>query len=137
LAEIINTPDLAEMAGLNAGALKNTPERPKFSLSAAEKGDKICFALSGKRETSRRFAAARLLGDSILYTENEQLRLAGSAYTYRQKAQRAFAAELLCPIENLKGILNDSYADDEAIEELPIILMFQSEWLKPALPIMG
>ena len=51
--------------------------------------------------TGRRFEAARLLGDTLCWDNDEPLRLATSTQTFRQKVQRAFAEELLCPTESL------------------------------------
>ena len=52
----------------------------------------------------------------------ERLRPATNAATYRQKMQRAFAAELLCPIESLLGSLDDlSYeAQQQAAERFKV-----------------
>lgn len=51
--------------------------------------------------TERRFDTARLLGDTLGWEGNEPLRLATSTQTFRQRVQRAFAAEFLCPTASL------------------------------------
>ena len=86
----------------------------------------IAFTLSGKRQrqrmvfrakvlTGRRFEAARLLGDKMLVARDDRLRPATQTHTFRQKVQRAFAAELLCPIESLQDSIG-SDRSHEAIE---------------------
>ena len=70
------------------------------------------IVLRSRWRTGRRFEAARLLGDSLLVETDERLRPATGAATYRQKAQRAFAAELLCPVESLLDVLEDDFSED-------------------------
>lgn len=82
----------------------------------------IAFTVSGKRQqrmvlrakvrNGRRFDAARLLADRLMASEEERLRPATQTRTFRQKMQRAFAAELLCPFNSLVDSLNDDYSDD-------------------------
>ena len=59
---------------------------------------------------------ARLLGDSLMSDYRERLLPATRTYTYRQKMQRAFAAELLAPAETLINAFADGVTED-AIEE--------------------
>ncbi len=67
--------------------------------------------------TGRRFEAARLIGDRLLVTSGEPLQPATRAHTFRQKAQRAFAAEFLCPIESLHDEIGNDHSND-SIEEV-------------------
>ena len=68
------------------------------------------------RHTSRRFDLARLIGDRLFsesdLTIGEPLTPATRSYSYRQKAQRAFAAELLSPWETVKAMLNNDYSQE-------------------------
>lgn len=66
--------------------------------------------LRSKWETGRRFELARLLGDRHTNGLKERLLPATRAYTYRQKLQRAFAAELLCPFSALEEKLAGDYS---------------------------
>lgn len=59
------------------------------------------------QRTGRRFEAAGLLADRMVVHKQEALRPATSAHTYRQRMQRAFAAEFLCPVESLVECLPD------------------------------
>lgn len=66
---------------------------------------------------ARRFEAARFLAD-YLCTGDSWLPVADTG-TSRQKVQRAFAAEFLCPIDALKSYLGDNFLP-EAIEEAAV-----------------
>ncbi|WP_295436505.1 hypothetical protein [uncultured Thiodictyon sp.] len=61
--------------------------------------------------TGRRFELARLLGDRIAGALDEHLIPVTRSHTYRQKLQRAFAAELLCPFEALEAFLDGDYSE--------------------------
>jgi hypothetical protein len=65
--------------------------------------------LRSKRQIGRRFELSRILGDRCMNSE-EPLFPATRAYTYRQKAQRAFAAELLCPFQEVFNRLQGDYS---------------------------
>ena len=102
--EAIDNNCLSALFGTTKTALKpgnKHAQRLSFMLTD---GDRSRLALRPKWETGRRFDLARLLGDQLL-TADEPLLPATAAYTYRQKAQRAFAAELLCPYEALVEFL--------------------------------
>ena len=81
---------------------------------------KFTISMNGRRETSRRFALARLVADSIVADEDERLLPGTRARTDRQKFQRAFAQELLCPFESLREyeFFNEGepFGDDEIDE---------------------
>ena len=80
-----------------------------FSL---EQRGKDRIVLRSKWQAGRRFEAAGLLGDALVVDAGERLRPATTAATYRQKMQRAFAAEFLCPIESLMDYLNADFSDE-------------------------
>jgi len=63
-------------------------------------------------ETSQRFELARFLGDSLINKNSNTEWLVTSDYkSSRQKAQRAFAGEFLCPICSLDDFLNHDYSE--------------------------
>lgn len=70
-----------------------------------------------KHETTNRFQLARFIGDYI-FTEhiNSEWLTSTDLKTSRQKYQKAFAAEFLCPIDKLKSFLDDDYSES-AIED--------------------
>ena len=102
---------LAALAGASTALLDKTAARPSSLSFVLAAGNRDHVALSSKWETCRRFDLARLLGDRLLgYAE--PLTPATRAYTYRQKAQRAFAAELLCPYEAVRDFLGDDRSEE-------------------------
>ena len=60
---------------------------------------------------------ARLLGDQLLTDEADRLHPATRASTYRQKAQRSFAAEFLSPFNEIEHALGGDLSD-EAQQEI-------------------
>lgn len=76
------------------------------------------FRVSWNRRhpTARRFALARLVGDHLDARENERLLPATDARTSRQKFQRAFAQEFLCPFDDLRDFLGMEPPSDDEIE---------------------
>lgn len=105
---------LAELAGTSPTAIcdfnRNTDA---VSLSLDMEGAHSRLALRPKWETGRRFDLARLLGDRLCVAADEPLRPATAARTYRQKVQRAFAVELLCPIDAIDDFLGPDLSEDK------------------------
>jgi hypothetical protein len=101
---------LADMFGASAIALDGTAEaalQSGLSFAISRAGSPDCVHLRSRWETGRRFEMARLLGDYLIADIDEPMRPATRAYTYRQKAQRAFAAELLSPLDAVEAMLGD------------------------------
>jgi hypothetical protein len=71
--------------------------------------------IPGKYVTSRRFAVTRLIGDQLYARDRELLRPATGAQTVRQKFQRAFATEFLCPFDALQDKLGTETPGDDDI----------------------
>lgn len=111
---------LANIAGVLSTAItENTPPAPYglktgFALNISKASRRI--VLLTRREESRRFELARLIGDRVASGIDERLTPTSSSFTYRQKMQRAFAGELLCPFESLQDKLDGDFTD-EAIGE--------------------
>ena len=103
---------LAGLYGVEERALTddNANGEMAFALHEGDRGSRV--VLRSTRKTGRRFEVARLLADSLLVPTEDRLRPATGAYTYRQKMQRAFAAELLCPVESLVGFLEEDFSED-------------------------
>ena len=111
--DIIDDRLLAALAGTTPDALTEHPRGPAalpYALDDAA-GDKSLIVLPGKREVGRRFALARVLGDRLMNREGA-LHAATHAYTYRQKAQRSFAAEFLAPFDVVEEMLRGDYSDE-------------------------
>jgi hypothetical protein len=107
---------LAELAGVGLQTLTDTKTGPDFTFALDEGPSRGVVVLRSKRETGRRFDLARLLGDRLATATSERLLPATRSSTYRQKLQRAFAAELLCPFEALDAMLRGDYSP-ESIED--------------------
>ena len=99
---------LATFAGVSRSAIldSNRIGEMSFFLDYARSEDRVVLASSW--ETGRRFALARIVGDR-LFGWQDRLFPVTRSYSYRQKAQRAFAAELLSPFEAVNNMLG---ADD-------------------------
>jgi len=95
---------LAEVLGVSSKILNSTKgvqgEVLPFALRKNGTGGTYRLHLKKTFNTSRRFEICRLLGDCLLWGEN-QLHPATESGTARQKTQRAFAAEFLCPSDAL------------------------------------
>ena len=115
---VLASHQLADWAGAAAGVLEpakgSSLVEASFVLPDADQPSaQLVLRQSGSR--GRRFELARLLGDRLLDREMG-LRLASSSGTWRQKFQRAFAAELLCP--HRLALELGWPSDDEAISQL-------------------
>ena len=72
--------------------------------------------LRSRYATGRRFELARLVGARLLLPSEGSLHPATRAATYRQKAQRAFAAELLSPFAQVEEMLAGDYSEERQEE---------------------
>ena len=79
-------------------------------------GDGLHIALHQRYLTGRRFTLARLVADQVATPTDERLLPATSSRTSRQKFQRAFARELLCPIGDLQDFLGTETPTDDDID---------------------
>ena len=107
---------LCDMCGLPERVFsKSSSVKPPMAYTlSTETGRRIVFR--ARVSNGRRFDAARLLGDRLLVRNDESLQPATWTHTFRQKMQRAFAAELLCPFDALLEELNGDHSYD-SIEE--------------------
>ena len=102
---------LAALYGVQESILKRSSPKTSIAFALDEDGESRA-ALRAIQPTGRRFELARLLADRLLFDDGDRLHPATRAYTYRQKMQRAFAGEFLCPIESLADQLDGDYSDD-------------------------
>ncbi|MDR1463356.1 MAG: hypothetical protein LBI68_09530 [Azoarcus sp.] len=87
-----------------------TGQQPDLSLDLFISNQESQVMLRSKYKNGRRFELARLLGDSLIHSSSDPLRPATRSATYRQKAQRAFAAELLSPFQAVDEMLEGDYS---------------------------
>jgi hypothetical protein len=103
---------LTAMAGAKEEALSDRGASGadlSFALDKSARASRI--VLRSKWVTGRRFDLARLIGDRLIAPDGG-LHPATRAYTYRQKAQRSFAAELLSPFEAVDGMMAADYSEE-------------------------
>ncbi|GEO80578.1 ImmA/IrrE family metallo-endopeptidase [Pararhodospirillum oryzae] len=108
---------LAQLVGTTPDALINDPRKEvplSYALDETAGHDSRVVLLSHYK-TGRRFALARLLGDRLMYPDGA-LHAATQAYTYRQKAQRSFAAEFLAPFDAVEDMLQGDYSEEKQQE---------------------
>ena len=109
-------PRLTDLLGVEKAALADN-ESSKLGISfALDHGNQSSrIVLRSKWLVGRRFDLARLLGDRLMATQSA-LYPATRAYTYRQKAQRSFAAELLSPFNAVFNMLEGDYSAENTLE---------------------
>ena len=107
---------LADLAGTTAGVITGDKQSDGFSWVFRPDGRLAQVALRSKWDTGRRFDLARLLGDRVFADRlpggPDPLSPATRSYSYRQKAQRAFAAELLSPWAAVEEMLGNDYSEE-------------------------
>lgn len=108
---------LADFAGTKADAISDMSRRSEgmaFALDQERGGTRM--SLRSKWETGRRFELARLIGDRLvhghIHQSADRLFPATRAFSYRQKMQRAFAAELLSPFASVDAMLRGDYSEE-------------------------
>lgn len=102
---------LAEMTGASEAVLKTEKHGTVgFAFAIDDERDKGHLVLRSKWPNGRRFELARLLGDRLMSSSANKLFPATKAHTYRQKMQRAFAAELLSPFREVEEALKGDYS---------------------------
>lgn len=79
-----------------------------FALARSDTHGQVL--LRSRWTAGRRFELARLLGDYLICNTNDPMRTATSSGTYRQKMQRAFAAEFLSPFAAVDAMLEGDYS---------------------------
>lgn len=107
---------LADLCGIREQVLSRSDTHGNIAFAFAlddENPQHGRVVLRSAGEQGRRFAIARILADRLLDEHHELLHPATNAYTYRQKMQRAFAGEFLCPVDSLLGFLNDDFSEEK------------------------
>ena len=103
---------LTELLAVEPSVLSGRRTAPmSFSIARADRNAVI--VLRSRWKTGRRFELARILGDQLVGADDSLLSPVTSSYTYRQKLQRAFAAELLAPFEAVDDLLAGDYSDEQ------------------------
>lgn len=117
--ELSNLLGLSEFEKIKSVA---DPKRPvsvlRPRLDASWRGQDYIYLPRKRHPYALRFECARMLGDWLTQFDlrKKDWGVASDLYTARQKRQRAFAAELLCPIDALRRYTHDEVSES-AIEE--------------------
>ena len=114
--EPIPNAGLAELCGVSEQVLSrpDSTGNTAFAFALDDENSRTGHVvLRSAWEEGRRFEIARLLADRLLDDHNELLHPATRTYTYRQKLQRAFAGEFLCPVDSLLCFLKDDFSDEK------------------------
>jgi hypothetical protein len=116
--EPLNDKALSELLRISPRDLETKPSaHGPMGLAIRAGNDRHLNLLFHKRNrAARRFEAARFIADYLAAEGNERWFPITDAVTARQKLQRAFAAEFLCPIDSLRSYLGDDFLP-EAFEE--------------------
>lgn len=117
----IDDATLYELLGLSAQTVTEwmPPTRNQVGLAVPTQSGNLKFVPRKRHPTAKRFEFCRFLGDYMkVGSESASLPWLASTElaTSRQKYQRAFAAEFLCPISSLTTFLNGDFSES-AIEE--------------------
>ena len=102
---------LAELCSTASNSLTDDTRFTPMAFSLHETLRKGRVVFRSGWETGRRFELARLLGDQLLFPAGEALHPSTGAETFRQRAQRAFAAEFLCPYQDLREFLKGDFSE--------------------------
>ncbi|WP_077034464.1 ImmA/IrrE family metallo-endopeptidase [Pelomonas sp. KK5] len=116
-----------QLLGLSSAAVANwspPASRSPVAVAIPTDGRHLKFVPRKRNAVGQRFELARFLGEYLRPSGAENRWLASTDLgTFRQKYQRAFAAELLCPLHALLSFLDDdfsSYAVEEAAAEFGV-----------------
>lgn len=118
---------LHELLGMSSEAAANwsaSVGRSPVAVAIPMDDHQLKFVPRRHSPAGKRFELARFLGEYIRPSTHEARWLASTDLsTFRQKYQRAFAAEFLCPIDSLTSFLGgdfSSYAIEEASAEFDV-----------------
>ncbi len=117
----ISDSTLADFAGSMRDAIsRQSGHASTISFALDENDRRTRVSLRSRWETGQRFDLARLVGDRLLCNQingsAEPLFPATRTSSYRQKMQRAFAAELLSPFSIVADMLGGDYSDEKQDE---------------------
>lgn len=112
----IKNKELADILETNSSHFQGDAINIRIPV-AVRKGNNGTFDiyLNSRNSTTRRFGLCRIIGDHLYSSTDERLIPATHTKTSRQKIQRAFAQEFLCPIEALRARIQTENPDDDDI----------------------
>lgn len=106
---------LYDILGVPAARMQDwfPASRAKASVAGPDGHGKMKFIPRRAHPVAKRFELARFVGDYVRETmrPSESWLVSADLSTARQKFQRAFAAEFLCPINSLAEFLNGDFSE--------------------------
>ena len=110
---------LAELLGVSVSTLREGQQDKRLPIGLAVRSGEHDFKYAFRKRlgSGRRFEAARWIAGALVFRSNQRWLPVTDASTAHQKIQRAFAAELLAPVADLKQALASDFSD-AAIEEV-------------------
>ena len=118
----IDTATLSELFSVPAVKLSepdsDVPSRLSVGLRRDDSPGQFGFLSNRRHPHARRFAFVRLVADNLTSPDSDRLLPATDSRTVRQKFQRAFAQEFLCPIDELKARFGQDAPTGDAIDEV-------------------
>jgi hypothetical protein len=119
----ISTAILADLFDVPTRYVEQPDEGAALPLAAAFRSDTdaalVSVLLRKRHPAGRRFALARLIGDHLNAGQAERILPSTETKTDRQKFQRAFSQEFLCPIADLTEFMGQETDEptDDTIED--------------------
>lgn len=118
--EPLNDETLAELLQIPSdhlnGRAKSFSHAPMGLAVRTGNSEELKLLFRKRNRPARRFEAARFIADYLCAERRDRWLPITDAATARQKLQRAFAAEFLCPIQSLRDYLGDEFLP-EAFED--------------------
>lgn len=109
----VSNEQLKELFSLKNGVLKDSSTRAPMSVAFRhDDSEQLQATLTSPHEASRRFSLLRLVADHLYAPQSDFLFPVTKARTARQKFQRAFAQEFLCPSQELIEFMGKDLSDD-------------------------
>ncbi len=78
--------------------------------------DRLDICLNTSYPTNHRFALLRLVGDRLYAPDTDKFQPVTTVKTARQKFQRAYAQEFLCPSDALKDFVGEDFGEEKLDE---------------------
>lgn len=104
---------LYEIMGIPSNSFDVAPNiAPDIGLGWKSPDNTIQFCMNRSNRPAQRFMASRLICENLAAPSTDLLLPSTNQKTARQKVQRAFAAELLCPIQKILEYCDGDYSDD-------------------------
>lgn len=112
--ELVSDEDLSDVLGIPVKTFQTEDEpsrRKPFGLAIRQDDDGLKILFRRRKRPDVRFEAARYLADHLAAPATDHWLPVTDTKTARQKMQRAFAAEFLCPIDLLNSFLDNDFSD--------------------------